>query len=191
MTVVHDGEPAVGTRADRFRAFCAEVEPRLRRALVAAYGADLGSDAAADALAWAWEHFDRVEPMANPAGYLWRVGQSSIRRALRGRTERWVAPPDDAGGDRTGDHVYEPALAAALAGLTDRQRAAVLLVHGYGYTLAEAADVLGCRVRTLRNHLDRGLAKVRRALGVGAADDGGPERDGAEVDAATEVEDDA
>jgi RNA polymerase sigma factor (sigma-70 family) len=190
MTIVHDGDPAVGTRADRFRVFCTEVEPRLRRALVAAYGADLGSDAAADALAWAWEHFDRVEAMANPAGYLWRVGQSSIRRALRGRTERWPAP-DDSGGAGAGDHVYEPALAAALAGLTDRQRAAVLLVHGYGYTLVEAADVLGCRVRTLRNHLDRGLAKVRRVLGVVPSEGGRLERGETDADEATEVEDDA
>lgn len=76
-TTTDDDETTVATRQERFTSFCTEVEPRLRRALVAAYGPDLGSDAAADAFAWAWEHFDRVDDMANPAGYLWRVGQTS------------------------------------------------------------------------------------------------------------------
>lgn len=53
----------------------------------------------------------------------------------------------------------------AIADLSVRQRTAVVLVHGYEYSLAEAADVMGCRVRTLRNHLDRGLIKLRRTLG--------------------------
>ena len=151
-----------GDRATRFRALCVAVEPGLRRALVAAYGPDLGSDAAADALAWAWEHFDKVETLDNPAGYLWRVGQTSVRRAA-GRRHRWHAPDAATAG---GEPPYEPGLAQALAGLSERQRAAVLLVHGYGYPLAEAAGLLGCRIRTLRNHLDRGLAKIRLTLGV-------------------------
>ena len=53
-----------------------------------------------------------------------------------------------------------------MAGLSLRQRTAVVLVHGYDYSLTEAAEVMGCRVRTLRNHLDRGLTKLRRTLGV-------------------------
>jgi DNA-directed RNA polymerase specialized sigma24 family protein len=151
-----------GDRGARFGALCGAIEPGLRHALVAAYGPDLGSDAAADALAWAWEHFERVEAMDNPGGYLWRVGQTSVRRAA-GRRRPWPGPDAAAAGD---DHAYEPGLARALAGLSERQRAAVLLVHGYGYPLAEAAALLGCRVRTLRNHLDRGLAKIRSTLGV-------------------------
>ena len=155
-------ELGAATRAERFAALCGAVEPRLRRALVAAYGPDLGSEAVADALAWAWENFERVEGMANPAGYLWRVGQTSVRRSVRRRRAGWLAMGDQPGGD----HVFEPALRAALADLPARQRTAVLLVHGYGYTLAEAAATLGCRPRTLRNHLDRGLGKLRARLGV-------------------------
>ncbi|HEU5151545.1 MAG TPA: sigma factor-like helix-turn-helix DNA-binding protein [Iamia sp.] len=152
----------VTDRQARFTAFCTETEPRLRRALVAAYGAELGADATADALAWAWEHFERVERMANAPGYLWRVGQTSVRRA--GRQGRWALPaPGDGDGDRL---PVEPALAAGLAALSPRQRTAVVLVHGYGYPLAEAAAAMGCRVGTLRNHLDRGLTALRTRLGV-------------------------
>ncbi|MGI8755862.1 MAG: RNA polymerase sigma factor [Acidimicrobiales bacterium] len=165
-TTTDDDETTVATRQERFTSFCAEVEPRLRRALVAAYGPDLGSDAAADAFAWAWEHFDRVDDMANPAGYLWRVGQTSVRTAARRRP--WPGVPDrsdDAVGSVDGP-AFEPALVHAMADLSLRQRTAVVLVHGYEYSLAEAAGVMGCRVRTLRNHLDRGLIKLRRTLGV-------------------------
>jgi DNA-directed RNA polymerase specialized sigma24 family protein len=40
-----------------FSQFVTEVEPRLRRALVALRGAEAGRDATAEALAWAWEHW--------------------------------------------------------------------------------------------------------------------------------------
>ena len=59
-----------------FAAFFAVAEPRLRRALVAAYGADRGGDATSEALVYGWQHWDRVREMANPVGYLYRVGQS-------------------------------------------------------------------------------------------------------------------
>jgi DNA-directed RNA polymerase specialized sigma24 family protein len=165
------GEGVTGDAGDRFAVLCADVEPRLRRALVAVHGPDVGSDAAAEAMAWAWEHLDRMGTMTNPAGYLWRVGSTAARR-LRRRSDGLVAWPSSepaASPSPDADPAVEPAVAAALAALSDRQRAAVLLVHGWGYGLQEAADVLGCRVRTLRTHLDRGMAAIRAAVG---ADDG-------------------
>jgi RNA polymerase sigma-70 factor (ECF subfamily) len=148
-----------------FEALVAEVEPTLRRALVAAYGAEIGREAAADALAWAWEHLDRVRAMDNPGGYLWRVGQTAARRHVRWRDRRALAEvPDIASADDA--RALEPALAASLRALSPQQRAAVLLVHGWDYTLVEAAAALGCGVSSLRNHLARGLDRVRRDLGV-------------------------
>jgi RNA polymerase sigma factor (sigma-70 family) len=64
------------------------------------------------------------------------------------------------------DHSFEPGLPAALAGLTQRQRVAVVLVHGYGYTLREVAELTGIRQTTVQNHLNRGLARLRSTLGV-------------------------
>src|SRR3954468_22944054 len=78
MTTVGVADEVDGRAA--FGDFVTLVEQRLRRALVAAYGAEVGREATADALAWAWQHWDRVQGMANPAGYLWRVGQTSARR---------------------------------------------------------------------------------------------------------------
>ena len=154
-------------RRAQFAAFVGDVEPRLRHALVATYGTDIGREATADALAWAWQHWDRVQGMANPAGYLWRVGQTSARRSGRSRRREvsssvYVVDLESVDRQRS----LEPRLDGAMRALSDQQRAAVLLVHGYGCTLTETAEVLGCSVSTIRNHVDRALRRLRAALEV-------------------------
>jgi DNA-directed RNA polymerase specialized sigma24 family protein len=144
-----------------FEAFVAAVEPRLRRALVAAFGAHDGREATADALAWAWEHWDAVQTMGNPGGYLYRVGRTSQRTRTRAAV-RFPPPPQDA------EVWVEPALPAALDALTESQRVAVVLVHGFGWTLAEVADFTRVKVTTVQNHVERGMAKLRKYLEVGA-----------------------
>lgn len=62
-----------------FERFFVDVEPRLRAALVARYGPSTGRAVTVDALTYAWEHWDRLSQMANPVGYLFRVGQSASR----------------------------------------------------------------------------------------------------------------
>jgi DNA-directed RNA polymerase specialized sigma24 family protein len=119
-------------------------------------------EAAAEALAWAWEHWDSVQSMANPLGYLYRVGQSRTRRR-RARTH-FARPP-------SGDVWVEPALPRALARLTQRQRIAVVLVHGFGWQLREVAEVTGLKVTTIQNHLERGLRRVRAELNIGGEND--------------------
>ena len=147
---------------DEFREFVSRVEPRLRRALMAGYGPVNGRDATVDALSWAWEHWEHVRTMSNPAGYLYRVGSTSAQR--RRPTARgddlslYAAPAAELG--------FEPALLPALHGLTRHQRSAVLLVHGYGWSFRDAAEILGVSLSTLRNHVDRALQKLRIALEV-------------------------
>jgi RNA polymerase sigma factor (sigma-70 family) len=57
-------------------------------------------------------------------------------------------------------------LASALSSLSERQRLALLLVHGHGWTHEAAAEALGVSTSTLRNHLARGLRRLRTQLGV-------------------------
>ena len=154
-----DGTPVVGGRRDDhgFEEFVAACEPRLRRALVAAYGGPAGREATAEALAYAWEHWDRLQAVDNLPGYLYRVGQSRTRRRRTPVTFTPVVEHDDP--------LVEPGLAAALASLTVRQRTAVVLVHGFGWTLKEGGDHTGTKVTTVQNHLERGLTKLRRHIG--------------------------
>ena len=125
-----DARRAGGLRGVRAR-HRAATEPPLRRALVAAYGYEDGREAAAEALAYAWEHWARVREMPNAAGYLFRVARSSVTRGRRWRRRPpplLTLPPGT-------EHRFEPGLPAALAALSERQRLEVVLVYGFGYKL--------------------------------------------------------
>lgn len=135
--------------------FVVKHECQLRRAFVAAYGGQRGREATAESLAFAWEHWDRVAQMENAPGYLFRVGKSRTRRR---RTVLTFVPQEH------DDPIVEPGLAPALTTLSARQRTAVVLVHGFGWTLREVAELTGTKTTTVQNHLERGLAKLRHAL---------------------------
>jgi RNA polymerase sigma factor (sigma-70 family) len=147
--------PVGGEKADAFEFFVRDVEPRLRRALIARYGPDRGREATAEALGWAWAHWRRVESMANPVAYLYRVGQSRTRRRRSGYSEQQASSPMP---------WIEPALDGALRELSERQRVAVVLVHGFGWTAAEVGAVLGVKTTTVQSHVERGLARLRLSL---------------------------
>ena len=152
-------------KGDSFTDFVVEVEFRLRQALTAALGPEFGRDAAAEALAYAWEHWERVEAMDNPVGYLYRVGQSRGRRmrARRMRARRRAVFPPVAT-DRL--PWVEPGLAGAMARLSERQRTVVLLLYSYEWSMSEVADVLGVSKATVQSYSDRALRALRRRLGV-------------------------
>lgn len=143
--------------AEAFETFMSQVEPRLRRALVATYGQQAGREATADAFSWAWEHWHKLEKVANPVAYLYRVGQTRMRSKKQAIVfERSIHD----------DPWIEPSLGAALTNLSERQRTAVVLIHGFGWTLREVAELTNTRVTTVQTHLERGLQHLRIALEV-------------------------
>jgi RNA polymerase sigma factor (sigma-70 family) len=98
--------------------------------------------------------------MKNPAGYIYRVGRSRVRR--------WRTP---AAGSVTFDVDHreswvEPGLLPALERLSPRQRTVVVLMEGYGHTPQEVADLLGVSRSSVRRHGERALRKLRSAMGV-------------------------
>jgi len=138
----------------------------LRNALVAVVGPDLAGDAVSEALLYCWQRWGQVRDMENPAGYLWSVGRSKGRDLLRKRRQ----------GDRTrallpvvpteSQPLVEPGLPAALSRLSERQRVAVFLIHGYGWTHSEVGHFLDVSVSTVQKHAERGLVKLQRGLGA-------------------------
>lgn len=143
---------------ETFETFVHDVEPRLRRALVATYGFERGREATAEALGWAWEHWEVVESMERPTAYLFRVGQSKSRgRKAPVSFERLI----DA------EPLFEPGLAPALTALTERQRVAVVLIEGFEWTHREVAELLGISVSSVQSHLERGMRNLRSTLEVG------------------------
>jgi DNA-directed RNA polymerase specialized sigma24 family protein len=143
---------------ESFAVFAKETEPRLRHALVAVFGQDRGREATADALAYAFENWDRIESMDNPAGYLYRVGRSRGYR-VRYRPRFLAVPVADVSN-------VEPGLPDALRRLSAKQRVAVVMVHAYGWSREETASLMGVSLSTVDTHVQRGLAKLRTGLGV-------------------------
>jgi RNA polymerase sigma factor (sigma-70 family) len=147
-------------RSEAFTDFVSEIEARLRQALTASLGPDTGREAAAEALAYGWEHWDRVGRMDNPAGYLFRVGQRWGRRLQSRGTQ--VFPPIEP--DRL--PWIEPELPEAMARLSEQQRTVVLLRFGHEWSMSEIAGLLGVSKATVQSYSERAMAKLRRKLGV-------------------------
>ncbi len=140
-----------------FQGFVNDVEPRLRRAFTLLRGREGGLDATAEALGWAWQNWAAVQAMENPAGYLYRVGTSRTRP----RRRAFATPPEP-----SEVHGFEPGLQPALDGLSTRQRTAVVLVHGCGWTHHEGAQAMGVTRSSVGTHVGRALTQLRRELGV-------------------------
>ena len=147
---------------EEFVVFVRETEPKLRRALVAAAGGQRGREAACEALEYAWENWDRVKAMDNPAGYLYRVGRSRAFKKPQPNPVLFFPDTAVSGGEMPW---VEPGLPGALAALTERQRVSVLLVHGQQWTLTEVAGLLSLSPGAVQKHAQRGLAKLRITLG--------------------------
>jgi DNA-directed RNA polymerase specialized sigma24 family protein len=96
--------------------------------------------------------------MENPAGYLYRVGVSSVHPLPPRRSLTEPATWDDPW--------VEPSLELGLATLSGLQRTAVVLHHSLGWTHEEIADLLEVSTSTIRNHIDRGMSKLRSVLKV-------------------------
>lgn len=140
-----------------FDEFVRQTEPRLLRALAGHVATDGVRDAAAEAYAHAWEHWERVQAMENPMGYVFRVAQSRSRRRLTGR----LPAPDASRAPEV-----EPGLVSAMRSLPTQQRSAVWLVHGCGFTYGETAEALGISASAVGTHVSRALLALRSTLGV-------------------------
>lgn len=119
-----------------------------------------------DAFLKLWERWGRVGELGDPTGYLYRTAMNlfrnrSRRAAVAFRKSLRLLPPDDALA-RVEDREL---IVQALAPLTKRQRAAVVLTYILGYTSEEAAGFLGIRASTVRVLAGRGRAELRRAMG--------------------------
>ena len=144
---------------DAFTSFFVDCEPRRRHALISSCGAEVGREATADALEYAWLHWDRVEAMEHPVAYLYRVGRSAARKYRQ-------SPDSDDPLPAVRDPWVEPRLERVLQRLPKRQRTAVVLRYSFGYTLGEIADAMGISVSSVQKHVERGLVKLRKGLEV-------------------------
>jgi RNA polymerase sigma-70 factor, ECF subfamily len=146
-----------------FAVFFAEQQAPLFTALFFVTGnrAD-AAELAQDAFLKLWERWDEGQRFEDPTGYLFRVALNGWRMRLRSArhamTHR-IAPNADP--DPFAEIDLQDEVRSLLLRLAPRQRAALLLTDQYGYTSAEAAQIMGIRPSTVRALATQGRAALR------------------------------
>ncbi len=157
--------PAFEARSREFELLARALEPRLLRIASRVLGDRRDAeDAVQEAMERTWQSWDDVRDESKRSAWVARICLNrslSLRRRLsRRRLDSIEIAPGrevDFGEDRLDvDRAY--------LRLSPRQRAVVTLHYGCGYTLDECAGVLGSRPGTVRSHLNRALATMRREL---------------------------
>ncbi|MFC4587249.1 SigE family RNA polymerase sigma factor [Sphaerisporangium corydalis] len=148
----------------RFREFVSARSPALIRLGYLLTGGD--QHAAEDLLqtvlaktAARWGRIDDPEPYVRRAMYRQQV--SWWRLASRRRETTVADMPDMAGRDDTHTADLKLVLRHALARLTSRQRAVLVLRYFEDLPEAEVALIMGCSVGTVRSTTHRSLARLR------------------------------
>lgn len=117
------------------------------------------------ALEKSWPRWGRR--IDHPDAYLRRV---LLTTYLSWRRRRWSAELPTAElpeHGETGDEIeLRQSLLSALAKLTPRQRAVLVLRYFDDLTEADTAALLGCSVGTVKAHASRGLAQLRSTPGL-------------------------
>jgi RNA polymerase sigma-70 factor (sigma-E family) len=119
-------------------------------------------DAAAEAMARAFADWKRVRELPYRDAWVLRVTSNIALDVLRKRRLPVVAPSAVSEDEDT--HALRVALWAALRALPRRQREIVVLRYVAGLTENEVAQLLGLSLGTVKTHVTRGRAALRRAI---------------------------
>lgn len=147
--------------------FCEQTYPRLVGALSLTVGDRfLAEELAQEALLRACQRWSYVRDLQSPAGWCYRVGVNLGRNVLRRRgierraqaRVRVVAGRDDP------DVADRIAVQEALAGLTAKQRDAVILRYYLGLSAQESGSMLGLSQVAVRGLTHRALAAMGDVL---------------------------
>ncbi|MEU7872354.1 SigE family RNA polymerase sigma factor [Dactylosporangium sp. NPDC049140] len=148
----------------------ARLSALVRYATVVTWDPDLAEDIVQNVLVRAqprWAHIGRMEA---PERYVHRMVVTEFltwrrRRRARllhaGESLEGLAAPQD---DPTGRYDERDAVIRVVGTLPPRQRVVIALRFYEDQTVESIAEVLGCRVSTVRTHLGRALATLRAAL---------------------------
>lgn len=115
-----------------------------------------------------WQKSGTVDPEAYVRRILYtRFVDGWRRRRLSERP--WASPPDSPGGDEAGAATDRLTLRDALARLTPRQRAVLVLRYYEDLTEAQAAVALGISPNTVKSQVRVALQRLRELVPEAAA----------------------
>jgi len=126
----------------------------------------LADDLAQDAFVIGFQRIgDLREPAAFP-GWIKQIAARLYIRRMRGRfrLEDSLDTAPEAATEGEGASGLRLDLDAALATLSEAERLCVSLCHGAGFSQPEIAAALNLPLGTVKSHVTRGLARLRRRL---------------------------
>ncbi|HSN56789.1 MAG TPA: sigma-70 family RNA polymerase sigma factor [Candidatus Sulfomarinibacteraceae bacterium] len=125
----------------------------------------------------AWQRLDRYNPQWSFATWLYRIGANLAIDLVRSRTSRLkahkaggehqlrvVGGSEQAPSDRLGHDEVDGILRELVEELTPQQRTAFVLREIDGLETSEVAEILGCSVATVRNHVFQARKTLRREV---------------------------
>jgi RNA polymerase sigma-70 factor (sigma-E family) len=153
---------------DRFVA--ANLEQLLKTAYLITWDAGEAEDLVQECLFKVARRWPRAQRMAHPGAYARRIlvnlaldgGRGRARR--RGELDGALSAADGPARDLLAGLETRAELLDALAHLTPRQRAVLVLRYFNDLTEAQTAEVLGCSPGTVKSNASRGLARLREVL---------------------------
>lgn len=159
QTVVVDQRPAVADRRrDRFEELFRKEHPAMVRLAYALVGDGTDAeDVVQDSFVEVYRHLDDID---RPGAYLHSTVVNRCRSSLRHRrmmAERLPDPPDDLSAEAN-------EFSDVLVKLPDEQRVAIVLKYYGRFRASEIARLLDEPASTVRSHIRRGLATLKKEL---------------------------
>jgi len=157
--------------------FCRRVYPSLLGGLTLhCRDRGIAEEVAQETLVRVWERWSTVRTAASPEAWAWRVALNLTssrfrRRAAERRAHDRMNERQPVSGDHLPDEADRLTVRAAVAGLPERQRAALVLRYYADLPVAEVADALGCAPGTVKSLTHKAVEGLRRELGVDAVDE--------------------
>ncbi len=145
-------------------------EPLLRTAHLITWDAGEAEDLVQECLFKVARRWPRVRRMEQPLAYARRVlinlavDDAKSRARRRSELDDSPAAVEGPARDLLSGLETRDELLAALALLTPRQRAVLVLRYFNDLTESQVAEVLGCSPGTVKSNASRGLARLREAL---------------------------
>jgi RNA polymerase sigma-70 factor, ECF subfamily len=119
-----------------------------------------------DAFLRVWERWDHVGSLSDPVGYLYRTAMNVFRsRARRAKVAIRLAVGHFPADDELAKVEQREDIVRALAPLTPRQRAALVLTDLLGLTSEQAGEALQIKASTVRVLVARARAALRKEPG--------------------------
>ena len=166
LRLVSSGAPEAVEAARSFEAFFeAESRTLFRRLWVVTGNRAEAEEIMQDAFLRLWERWDRVRQVDDPTSYLYRTAMNVFRR----RYQRAVMAVKRAVGAGPGVDEFAQAddrqvVRKALAELSPRQRAALVLTEMLGFSSEDAARTLGVKASTVRALAFQGRSAFKRLM---------------------------